>query len=253
MDIQYFISMCQHVVSNKLLRKPIRLHAEYKKHIEQKKGIEMGGPSKIFSRMGQFPVYPFAASIDNCNFSEETVWAKHDNQFFIQDNIELGQQFICEASEFNISASNRRYDFLLASHILEHIANPIKALMSWCELITHEGMMIIVLPNARYTFDRMRRPTEFKHLLNDYQKNVDECDVSHVDEIIEHHDYTRDYLTKNKKSFRQRALLNYQNRCLHHHVFDDNNLLELFSYCNLNVLSAYKSYPFHMYYIVSKK
>ena len=38
------------------------------------KGIEIGGPSNIFSIRGAMPVYLFAEKVDGVNFSNKTIW-----------------------------------------------------------------------------------------------------------------------------------------------------------------------------------
>jgi hypothetical protein len=38
------------------------------------KGIEIGGPSNIFSIKGAMPVYLFAEKVDGVNFSNKTIW-----------------------------------------------------------------------------------------------------------------------------------------------------------------------------------
>lgn len=38
------------------------------------KGIEIGGPSNIFSIKGAMPVYLFTAKVDGVNFSNKTIW-----------------------------------------------------------------------------------------------------------------------------------------------------------------------------------
>ena len=37
-------------------------------------GLEIGGPSQIFTRNGALPVYSVLKQLDNCNFSEKTIW-----------------------------------------------------------------------------------------------------------------------------------------------------------------------------------
>ena len=46
----------------------------YKTQFIGKSGIEIGGPSQVFSKRGIFPVYPIAGSLDNCNYCSNTVW-----------------------------------------------------------------------------------------------------------------------------------------------------------------------------------
>src|SRR4029077_14748213 len=57
-----------------------------------KQGLEIGGPTARFRTSGLFPVYPLAASIDNCNFSSKTVWEgaiKEGKTFFYGSSEEI--------------------------------------------------------------------------------------------------------------------------------------------------------------------
>src|SRR6266704_5985290 len=40
----------------------------------EKSGLEIGGPSQIFSVNGAIPVYNVLKSLDNCLFSSRTIW-----------------------------------------------------------------------------------------------------------------------------------------------------------------------------------
>jgi len=49
---------------------------------------------------------------------------------------------------------------------------------------------------------------------------VGEEDLTHVPEILELHDLSRDEGAGTREQFRQRCLANHVHRALHHHVFD---------------------------------
>ena len=46
----------------------------FKSFFRGKKGLEIGGPSKVFARRNIIPVYPIVGQLDNSNYSSETVW-----------------------------------------------------------------------------------------------------------------------------------------------------------------------------------
>lgn len=103
---------------------------EYWPLIRGKTGLETGGPSGIFSRAGIIPIYPNAARIDNCTFSKETLWEgsiKEGATFHFDRRSASGTQYIVEANNLSLIAP-ASYDFLISSHVLEHIANPLQAL-----------------------------------------------------------------------------------------------------------------------------
>jgi SAM-dependent methyltransferase len=61
------------------------------------------------------------------------------------------------------------FDFLIASHVIEHVHNPLKALLAWRRVLRPGGLVLCIVPDGRYTFDAGRPLTPFEHLLWDYE------------------------------------------------------------------------------------
>jgi len=83
------------------------------------------------------------------------------------------------------------------------------------------GTLVLVLPDKRFTFDCNRPITKFEHLKADFENNTSEHDLTHLGEILELHDYKQTPEIKDRAFYYNRSLKNFDNRCLHHHVFDD--------------------------------
>jgi len=135
--------------------------------------------------------------------------------------------------------------FLIASHILEHIANPLLALKEWKRLIKSNGIILLILPWKNNTFDHKRNVTTFEHLLEHYINNTDEHDLSHLDEILKLHDLAMDPPAGNIAQFAERSKKNYENRALHQHVFDFGLILQSLHFFDFAVLNLYLVEPFH--------
>lgn len=211
-------------------------------------GLEIGGPSQIFTSTDALPIYSIAKKIDGCNFSTNTVWEgtlKEGNNYVYEENKEQGYQYICEGNNL-APIKNESYDFLLSSHSLEHFANPLKAVEEWLRILKKGGTIVLVLPDKRYTFDCNRPITTFEHLKSDFTNNTTEYDLTHLDEILELHDYSRSPEIKDKAFYYERSLKNFENRCLHHHVFDGALIKEIFSFFNVEFLYQDFSDPFHL-------
>ena len=82
-------------------------------------------------------------------------------------------------------------DFVVASHVLEHLDNPVKALFAWRRVLRPGGRLLLVVPDARYTFDRGRPLTTLEHLLwdaaHDGADEKRESDLRHVAECEQKH------------------------------------------------------------------
>lgn len=197
---------------------------------KEKDGIEIGGPTGLFHC-----IYKKCCSCDNVNFSSSTVWWEDKTQDFRYEDKVLGRSWILEATDmYQIKES--QYDFVLSSNNLEHIANPLKALKEFARVVKNGGVILVLVPMKDKIFDHGREYTTFAHLLEDYENGIDENDLSHLPDIIEKHDYEMDWECGGKEKFIERAMKNIENRCLHHHVFDEKCLRRAFEFAGLEVI-----------------
>ena len=205
--------------------------------LRAKDGLEIGGPSRFFRKLGIISVYPVINSLDGVNFSSKTIWEGDlkRGQNYHWEGAKLGFQYIRDGTDLS-EISNCRYDFVLSCNSLEHIANPIRALEEWARVIKPSGHLLLVLPNKRNNFDHRRTTTAFSHLLDDYRNQVTEADLTHLDEILKLHDLSRDPRAGSLSDFKIRSEVNFDNRCLHHHVYSLDLLRELLDYINFDVL-----------------
>jgi SAM-dependent methyltransferase len=217
-----------------ILRRRVSSIARFRRTVERKYGLEIGGPSGAFQDSGILPVYRYIARLDNVVFSASTVWAE-----------DSGSSIICDATDLN-SIPDGKYDFVLSCHNLEHIANPIKALYEWQRVLTDCGSLILIVPDYRYTVDHRRAPTTVAHMLQDYEQGIDEHDLTHIPEVLDLTDLSRDPATGTKDEFRARSLRNFENRCLHHHVFDTKNSRELLEAVGFSVQLVETVRPHHI-------
>jgi SAM-dependent methyltransferase len=211
-----------------------------------KNGLEIGGPSKVFEEGIQpLPIYPLVGSLDNCDFSRDTTWASHEDSYIFSPGKPPGKSIFRDASNLS-SIAGHTYDFILASHNLEHFANPVKAIQEWKRVTRAGGGLIIVLPNYSKTFDHRRTLTSIDHIFEDFDQDTQENDLTHLPEILEKHDLSLDPGVSSAEAFHLRSLDNFNNRCLHHHVFDEANSRELLTRCGVEVLVVDLAPPFHI-------
>ncbi len=185
-------------------------------------GLEIGGPSRVFARGKLLPVYATAARIDNVNFAGVTAWEsdlRDGGEFRFDDRRPPGRQYLREATDLH-GVPDATYDFVLSSHCLEHVANPLAALAEWRRIVRPGGALILLLPDRVCTFDHRRPVTTLAHLQADLANRTGEDDLTHLDEILALHDLRRDPWAGTADAFRARSERNAANRCLHHHVFD---------------------------------
>lgn len=194
-----------------------------------KEGVEIGGPTDLFSN-----IYDKCISCDGVNFSGNTVWWKSHAKNYTYKNKILGKVWISDATDM-CQIKDKKYDFVLSSNNLEHIANPLKALKEFSRIVKPDGTILVLVPEKTETFDHNRDYTTFEHLLEDYKSDTGEDDLSHLPDIIEKHDYSLDPECGGKQKFIERAKKNLENRCLHHHVFEEETLRKSYKFAGIKV------------------
>jgi len=214
-----------------------------KAYLRGKSGLEFGGPSSIFSANHLVPVYDIVRSIDTCNFAHQTIWSsKKDRNRF---GSSLGKQLIVEACDAS-GISDEAYDFVAASHVLEHVANPLRALEEWKRILRPFGTILVVVPHKAGMFDHSRPFTTFDHIRKDFESYVTEADLTHLREILDLHDLKLDPPAGSPEQFRERCLQNLLKRAMHHHVFSPELLIGMFSFLQMQILNIAVERPYHI-------
>jgi len=215
-------------------------------------GLEIGGPSFAFTQKGFIPIYKHIKSLDGCNFSSETIWeGKINSGNTYQFENKLGYQYILDGSDLSEIEKNQ-YEFILSSHNLEHIANPIKALKEWKRVLKQNGYLLIILPHKDRTFDNKRPITDFNHILEDYNNNTAENDTTHFEEVINLHDISKDLGIANLDELKERTKNNFENRCVHHHVFNSPLAAKLIDHVGFQIINLTPFSPCHIIILAQK-
>jgi len=105
------------------------------------------------------------------------------------------------ASADELPFEDNKWDFVVSSHVLEHVWDPIKGIKEWIRVIKPGGYVFMIVPHKERTFDKIRKRTTLQ-------------------ELIERH----------------RALLPDPQTHAHHSAWITEDLLELCEYLNLNVV-----------------
>jgi SAM-dependent methyltransferase len=84
---------------------------------------------------------------------------------------------------------DERFDYVVASHVIEHVPNVIGWLAEIAAVLRPNGRLILAIPDRRYTFDVMRRETIMADLIDAYFRaprrptpgQLFDCNVNVVD------------------------------------------------------------------------
>ena len=236
------LSQLPYKAATRIARRKWRGYSEVEGFFTCKHGLEIGGPSRIFQKNRLIPVYDRCESLDDCNFAAETIWGDARGEDFGRYR---GKRFVADACDLSV-VPDGTYDFVLASHVLEHIANPLRALQEWKRVLAPAGSLLVIVPDKRGTFDRRRAFTSFDHLQADFRANAPQDDMTHLNEILELHDLRLDPPAGSHNEFRERCLRNVSIRAMHHHVFSAEVLIRMFSWLSMPIIKISIELPFHI-------
>ncbi|HTM45799.1 MAG TPA: methyltransferase domain-containing protein [Polyangiaceae bacterium] len=226
----------------------------YLEAVNQRRGIELGGPSRIFQRFNLLPLYEPLSSLDCCNFAAQTLWRGDivdEGAYAFSPRKPAGKQYIREVTQLS-GIADSSYDFVLASHVLEHVANPFKAMAEISRILVDRGSLILVLPHKDGTFDHRRATTELSHMVADLEQGTAETDMTHLEEWLAQVDLERAPEAKPFEKFRERSLKNYENRGMHHHVFDAHLAAAFIAHAGFQIQSVDLVRPMHIFILAQK-
>src|SRR3954454_2818533 len=81
--------------------------------------------------------------------------------------------------------SDDSQDFVIASHVIEHLADPLRFLDEIHRVLRPEGACILLVPERHRSFDHPRAPTPLEHLIAEHEAGVTVVDDEHIREFLE--------------------------------------------------------------------
>ncbi|HXT08032.1 MAG TPA: methyltransferase domain-containing protein [Roseiarcus sp.] len=96
--------------------------------------------------------------LDHCS-TEQLIAKYQDNPVIHKDKI-VQIDFVSEDGSLSKAAiGDNRFDCIVASHVIEHVPNLVGWLSDCCAALSPRGVLALVIPDRRYTFDHFRRTT----------------------------------------------------------------------------------------------
>ncbi len=138
---------------------------------------------------------------------------------------------IVSDSEHFPTVADDAFDFIVANHVLEHLSDPIRGLKEWHRILRNGGLLLMAVPDKRFTFDHRRRRTPLAHLVSDHHSTrpPHELNKSHLLEWAEH----VEGLTPGTPEFdRWVSAQLAQGYSVHNHVWVAQDVLEIVRWLN---------------------
>lgn len=130
------------------------------------KGLEIGpSHSPIAPKREGFDV----DVLDHC--SREALIAKYTGHGVDLDAIEE-VDFIYDGRRYpELIGLTNHYDWIIASHVIEHVPDLIGFLSDCAKLLRDGGVLSLVVPDMRFCFDRLRMPTGISQIIDAHTEN----------------------------------------------------------------------------------
>jgi len=206
--------------------------------------LEPGGPSALFAQRVGVPVYRRLASLDTLDYAERTLWT--DAPDATGPAITVRRHLIAEADRL-ADVADDSYDAVLASHVIEHLANPLGALAEWRRVVRPGGHLLLIVPHRDGTFDHRRPVTPIEHLEADARRGTREDDLAHLEEVLALHDLELDPGALSREMFERRCRENVSTRAMHHHVFTSRTVVEACAAAALEVVMLRPKQPCNIF------
>jgi SAM-dependent methyltransferase len=123
------------------------------------------------------------------------------------------------------SVPDASQDFVICSHVLEHVAEPIGLLADIHRVLRPGGVVLMLLPDRHRTFDRYRNGTSLAHLVDEYESGVTEVNDEHIIEFL-----SPCIPIGNSAEERRETLDLHRRRSVHVHCWDDQEFLPVLLY-----------------------
>lgn len=140
---------------------------------------------------------------------------------------------IISDSESFPAVADATFDFVVANHVLEHLTDPIRALIEWRRILKPDGLLMLALPDKRFTFDASRPRTTLFHLIDDHASSAPPLvrNRAHLEEWAEHVEHLRPGSPEHAQWIEGQLRDGY---AVHNHVWIPRDIVELITWLSRN-------------------
>ncbi len=208
------------------MRPPLRPHRLKGYQLLRGNGLEIGAlncPAPL----------PPSCTVEYCDVQSREESVARNSDLVLDDLVEV--QHLCDLDTEGLARfRDGTYDFVIANHVLEHVANPIRVVGEIFRITRVGGRVVLTVPDKNYACDKSRPLTPFDHLLEEYRANVSAVSDEHYLDLIEAEH--PEMLRRSPEEIRQAVALARLRR-EHAHVWNSEAFRQFLS-ASLKVLSV---------------
>lgn len=105
---------------------------------------------------------------------------KYQNDLSIDVNQIVPVDFVCIDGDIVAATAGNLFDYVVASHVIEHVPNLLRFLTDIQKILKPGGHCLLMIPDKRFTFDFNRPLTTFGTVLENFMANIELPRVSAV-------------------------------------------------------------------------
>jgi SAM-dependent methyltransferase len=151
---------------------------------------------------------------------------------------------ICDVAKKGLSPfADETLDFVIASHLIEHLPNPLGFIKDCGRVLRQDGILYLVIPDKRFTFDRDRETTPLAHIVQDMKHNAQDVEESHLPDWLRH---IRNTALPEDVGERNRVVKWELDRSIHVHVWTWEGMVEFLRYMIIQERMSWELCEFYL-------
>ncbi|MBB4016046.1 SAM-dependent methyltransferase [Chelatococcus caeni] len=95
--------------------------------------------------------------------------------------------YVCRDDNYDMVVKDQ-FDVVIANHVFEHVDHAIRWLQTTRRMLRSGGVLFLVLPDKKYSFDKFRPDTPFSHILFEYLADGQDVSAIHNFETALYYD-----------------------------------------------------------------
>lgn len=188
------------------------------------------------------PLGPFVTQIRYCDKFDRARFAElfpeaNDTIDQFPDPIEIQLNF--EAEDFAQVIGPASVDFVVASHVLEHLVNPLIFLERSHRLLRPGGLLYLALPDLRSNFDRDRQRTTLADAVDRYRRGATQLTDEQIVDFVNKADQPKPAFGPETPDYSER-IERIRERSIHVNVWLVEDVIELLEYAGRSLKCAWE-------------
>ena len=136
--------------------------------------------------------HPFPVAYPGASIQHVDRWDPGENERLYPELVDASfpaPDVVCDLNVDLLSAfGDGKLDFVVASHVLEHVADPLGLLDDMHRVLQPDGVALILLPDRRLTFDSGRPATRIEALVRKHEDGVTAVADADIDDFLRYAD-----------------------------------------------------------------